>query len=232
MKLELLDNPIWFALKSMQSQFAVQNSLAKCFPSDMNRFGAIEKPSIEALNALVNLLADKLPLAWFTDLEISDFPEGVELVTKLNVSQMICLNLNPTPKLEMRSLTPDDVPAMLELVALTKPGPFSKRSIELGIFWGIEIDNALVAMAGERLHLPGFTEVSGVCTHPNYRGQGLAKALMARVSQEIFARAEIPFLYVMTNNTSAAKVYEQLGFAERKKLFGYVLRAKSSEVSQ
>jgi predicted GNAT family acetyltransferase len=230
MNFEMLDNPIWYALKTHQNQFALHNSLAKCFPSDMNRFGAIEHPTPESFKALVELIPDKLPLAWFTNLEINDFPGGIELVVKLGVSQMICQNLAPTPELEVRVLTQEDVPAMLKLVELTKPGPFSARSIELGEFWGIVKNGSLVAMAGERLQMPGFTEVSGVCTHPEYRSQGLARALMARVCQGIFARAETPFLHVMTNNPNAIRTYEQLGFYERKKIFGYVLRAKTTEV--
>jgi predicted GNAT family acetyltransferase len=232
MKLEMLDNPIWFALSTHQKRFALQNSLARCFPSDMNRFGAIQTESTQGLQDLVKLLPDKKPIAWFTDLEISDFPGGIELVVKLSVSQMICQNLAPTPELAMRVLTQEDVPAMLELVELTKPGPFSARSIELGEFWGIVKNGSLLAMAGERLQMPGFTEVSGVCTHPNYRSQGLARALMARVCQAIFARGEIPFLHVMTNNLNAIRTYEQLGFYERKKIFGYVLRAKTTEVKR
>jgi predicted GNAT family acetyltransferase len=230
MNFEMLDNPIWYALKTNQSQFALHNTLARCFPSDMNRFGAIETATTQGLQDLVKLLPDKKPIAWFTDLEISHFSGDFELVVKLSVSQMICQNLAPTFELEMRALTQEDVPAMLELVELTKPGPFSARSIELGEFWGILKNGSLVAMAGERLRMPGFTEVSGVCTHPNYRSQGLARALMARVCQGIFARAEIPFLHVMTNNPNAIRTYEQLGFYERKKIFGYVLRAKTTEV--
>ncbi len=173
-------------------------------------------------------MPDKSVIAWFTDLETS-IPECLELVTQLSVSQMICQNLQPTPELEMRILTQDDVPAMLELVELTKPGPFSARSIELGEFWGTVINGSLVAMAGERLHIPDFTEVSGVCTHPDYRGQGWAKALIARVCQGIFARDEIPFLHVMTNNPNAIRSYQALGFTERKKIHGYVVRAKKVE---
>jgi predicted GNAT family acetyltransferase len=230
MNFDMLDNPIWSALNTDQNHFALHNSLARSFPSDMNRFGAIEHPTTEGFKDLVKLLPDKKPLAWFTNLEISDFPDCVELVVKLSVSQMICQNLAPTPELEMRVLTQEDVPAMLELVELTKPGPFSARSIELGEFWGIVKNGSLVAMAGERLHMPGFTEVSGVCTHPDYRGQGLARALMARVCEGIFARVETPFLHVMTTNPTAIRSYEALGFTERKKLCGYVLRSRSLEV--
>ena len=230
MNFGLLDNPIWFALETVQRDFAVRNALAQCYPSEMIQFGAMEHPTPEGLAAFAQLLEHQTALVWFTPLEIEAFPNCLELVMKLSISQMICQNLNPTPTLEMRELNLHDVPAMLELVNLTKPGPFSARSIELGKFWGVHRNGALVAMAGERLRLTGFTEVSGVCTHPDYRGQGLARALMARVSEQIFARGETPFLHVMGSNTGAVKVYEQLGFKWRKKIFGYVLKAKSSEV--
>lgn len=143
---------------------------------------------------------------------------------------MMCQNLKSSPPLEIQKLTLKDVPDMLELVNLTKPGPFARRTIEMGQFWGIRIDGQLVAMTGERLHLPGFCEVSAVCTHPDYQRRGFAQALMTKVCQDISARGEMPFLHVMKENTRAARVYEQLGFIERQQLNGYVVRAETSEV--
>ncbi len=107
---------------------------------------------------------------------------------------------------------------MLALVELTQPGPFRPRTIELGHYFGIFEDGALVAMAGERLQTPEFTEVSAVCTHPSARGRGLAAALSHRVATGILARGQTPILHVALTNVGARRVYERLGFVVRREL--------------
>jgi predicted GNAT family acetyltransferase len=104
---------------------------------------------------------------------------------------------------------------MVELTALTKPGPFGKRTHELGYYVGIRDNGKLVAMAGERLKVPGYTEVSAVCTHPDHLGKGYAGALMLEVMRAIRERGETPFLHVRSNNARAIGIYERLGFRKR-----------------
>jgi predicted GNAT family acetyltransferase len=105
---------------------------------------------------------------------------------------------------------------MIELTALTKPGPFGPRTHELGTYLGIRLQGKLVAMAGERLKVPGHTEVSAVCTHPEHTGKGYAAVLMAEVMRRIRKRGETPFLHVRADNERAIKIYKRLGFRERK----------------
>jgi predicted GNAT family acetyltransferase len=105
---------------------------------------------------------------------------------------------------------------MLDLVARTEPGPFRKRTIELGTYLGIRRDGRLIAMAGERLHPPGWTEISAVCTDPGYRGHGLATRLVRAVAAGIRARGETPFLHAAADNTYAIRMYERLGFTLRR----------------
>jgi predicted GNAT family acetyltransferase len=230
MNLELLDNPIWHALSSYQHSFAIENSHAKLLQPDLGLFCAIQTPDAQSFEALQGLLREnRATTALFSPQEL-EFSAGLECLRTLEILQMVCENLKPSKNLEVHELTSDDVPAMLELVQITKPGPFARRTIELGQYWGIRVNQQLVAMTGERLHLPGFREVSTVCTHPDFQKQGFAQALITKVCQDIVARAEIPFLHVMSGNTGAAKVYERLGFVEHQRLHGYVLRAKSSEV--
>lgn len=115
-----------------------------------------------------------------------------------------------------------DVPGILALIELTKPGPFRPRTIELGDYYGVfagdDRDGELVAMAGERMQTPEFTEVSAVCTHPSVRGQGLAGALTSRVAAGIAARGQTPVLHVAETNENARRVYLRLGFEVRRRL--------------
>jgi predicted GNAT family acetyltransferase len=117
-----------------------------------------------------------------------------------------------------RDLTVADVPAIIELVTLTRPGPFSQRTIEMGHYIGVFDQDRLIAMTGERLRLDGFGELSAVCTHPDYQGRGLAKALVSVIGSEVVARGEVPFLQAYTSNAAAIATYTRLGFTPRRNL--------------
>jgi len=120
-------------------------------------------------------------------------------------------------------LTERDVPDMLTLAAATQPGPFGTRTIELGDYYGVRSEGKLVAMAGERMRLDGFTEISAVCVDPAFRGQGLAANLMKLLMAAISARGETPFLHVLTSNHGAISIYRTLGFVERREMHLTVL---------
>ena len=125
-------------------------------------------------------------------------------------------------------LGPDDVPAMQDLVARTRPGPFAERTIVLGTYLGIRVGGALVAMAGERLHAPGHTEISAVCVDEGHRGRGLAARLVRTLAADIRARGEIPFLHATADNTPAIRLYERLGFRLRSRPDFVILRPPDS----
>jgi predicted GNAT family acetyltransferase len=113
---------------------------------------------------------------------------------------------------------------MLALTKLTKPGPFGARTHEMGDYFGIRSAGILAAMAGERLRLPGYTEISAVCTHPDHLGCGYASGLMEMFMERICSRGELPFLHVRSENARAIQVYERLGFRKRTSLHYVVLR--------
>jgi predicted GNAT family acetyltransferase len=113
-------------------------------------------------------------------------------------------------------LTQTDVPEMLELISRTTPGPFAARTIDMGDYFGIRDQGQLVAMAGERFRPPGYTEISAVCTTPQFRGRGLATRLVLAVAHGIRQRGATPFLHVASTNAAAIKLYESLGFKPRR----------------
>ena len=142
---------------------------------------------------------------------------------------MVCKNgdlphdkANSDPELVELGLA--DSPEMLALATLTKPGPFGTRTHELGAYVGIRCEGKLVAMAGVRLKVPGYTEVSAVCTHPNHIGKGYARLLMTEIMRRIRERGETPMLHVRQDNARAVGLYERLGFRTRKQMHFAVLR--------
>jgi predicted GNAT family acetyltransferase len=113
---------------------------------------------------------------------------------------------------------------MIELTTLTKAGPFSARTHELGTFLGIRVDGQLVAMAGERMKPGHYTEMTAVCVHPSHRGRGYGQMLLSAVSRQIVSRGETPFLHVFTSNHSAIALYRRQGMEIRRRLHVTVLK--------
>ncbi len=129
---------------------------------------------------------------------------------------MVGVDVAAAPDPEAVPLGARDVPEMLDLVARTEPGPFRPRTVELGTYLGIRYRGRLVAMAGERLRPPGWSEISAVCTDPDFRGRGLAGRLIRAVAAVIRERGETPFLHAVASNTDAIRLYERLGFTLRR----------------
>jgi len=122
-----------------------------------------------------------------------------------------------------RALGPADAQQALDLARLTNPGPFGLRTIELGDYLGVFENGRLVAMAGERMHAARCREVSGICTHPDFRGRGLASGLTAQVLRAQLARGQLPFLHVVSANAGARALYARMGFGEYRETVVRVL---------
>ena len=136
-------------------------------------------------------------------------------------------NLNEDIDHRLISLTDRDIPAMLGLTALTNPEPFFSRTLDFGNYKGIFDEECLVAMAGQRLQLIGFTEISAVCTHPDYAGKGYAAALICDQIRMIQSASCTPFLHVYPENLNACRLYVKLGFKVRREMWVYVLEKQA-----
>jgi predicted GNAT family acetyltransferase len=227
----LLDNPIWHALSTEQSALAQGDGLAKRFPIDVAPFGGLIDQSLSAYNALEEILPGAAT-ALALDTE-PILPAHWEMVHRGKMYQMMDESpLRGANQAEdnqiFRELTKADVPEMLALTKLTEPGPFLPRTIELGAYLGVFDAGSLVAMAGERLHLTGFTEISAVCTHPQYRGRGYGIALLSALISRITQRVETPFLHVRTGNLTAVRLYEKLGFHVRAQLHLAIIQHRTA----
>jgi GNAT superfamily N-acetyltransferase len=227
--LRLLDNPIWNSLNTEHSKLALGDGLARKLPFEIGPLSGLAEQSAAAYEALRSLTGMNGIAAQFLESPPQVFP-GWELIRGGLMSQMIwpeasSPSVTPLPEhVLLRPLMVADVPAMRELAELTEPGPFGRRTIELGAFFGTFDGGRLLAMAGQRLRLPGFVEVSAVCTHPEARGRGYARALMCEVMADIVRQGSTPMLHVFTANESAIRVYEALGFRQRRSLHLAVLK--------
>lgn len=210
-----LDRPIWHALADRQAAFAIGNGRARRFVPEAGIFAATSDDTAESLQALGDLVRQRGPVVLLQAGDIPVAPGTAAQATMLGV-QMVARKIEPLdPAPPVERLTEADAPAMRALTAATQPGPFFARTHELGSFWGVKADGRLVAMAGERMKLPGYTEVSAVCTDPAHRGKGYAGILSRIVATQILARGETPMLHAYATNTPAIRLYEQLGFELR-----------------
>jgi ribosomal protein S18 acetylase RimI-like enzyme len=229
--LRLLDNPIWNSLTTEHINFSLGDGLARRYHREIGPLSGISEQTPAAYEALRSLAGpDGLQVLFLEEPPVKR--PGWTLVRGGVLSQMVFARTDlPKPSAlqanaELRVLTSADVPAMVELAKLTEPGPFRCRTCELGVFYGIFESGRLLAMAGQRTHVAGFIEVSAVCTHPDARGRGYARATMSVVMADILQREEIPYLHSFEDNYSAIRVYEGLGFRLRRSLHLAVLKGE------
>lgn len=225
-----LDNVIWQALTTRQAEFAERSGLARRFPQEVGPLSGLIEPSDVAYASLAQLVAPGATIAVFLN-DPYEPQRQWGYVVGAPLLQMVCENqanslISATVYPPIVPLGDQDSAEMIELTSLTKPGPFGPRTHELGNYVGIRDQGKLVAMAGERLKVPGYTEISAVCTHPARLGKGYAARLMADVMRCIRERGEIPFLHVRGDNARAIKLYERLGFRTRWEGHFAVLRRK------
>jgi len=206
-----LDNPFWHALLA-QAEFAVGDEHARRYRPDVTPIAA---------------LPDKIdPNSWDTLARLTDEPDGINLLRpsydvpegwtihhRRPIIQMFSESIPDRPEgYTFLDLGPSDRQEMLELVTLTQPGPYAINAPDLGPYIGIREGGRLIAMAGERIHLDGMTEITAVCTHPDQQGRGLGAAITAELTARIYQRGEQPFLHAAASNPGPQRIYRRLGF--------------------
>jgi predicted GNAT family acetyltransferase len=220
----VLDRPVWNALTTRQAQFARGDGHALRFDPEVGLFAATRDGDTQGV---LPLIPSGGGVALVEIREVPPAP-GTLVIQQAILDQMIAPAITPgEAKFEIVPLDDGDAAEMLALASLTEPGPFFRRTHQLGDFIGVKQNGKLVAMAGERMKPEGFTEVSGVCSHPEHRGRGYAGGLMRIVAQRILARGETPFLHVYAHNAGAIALYEALGFRRRAAMHMTVLARAS-----
>jgi ribosomal protein S18 acetylase RimI-like enzyme len=218
----VLDNAAWESLTGPHRHLAQTVGAAARYQDDVSPFTALADADdprswadlatlVGPGNAFALAGVPSLPDGWAT----GQTGQGVQLVGS-------ALRAERDPRAV--PLGPADVPEMLDLVARTEPGPFRPRTVEMGAYYGIRHEGRLVAMAGERLRPPGWTEISAVCTDAEHRGRGLATRLVRHVAAGIADRGETPFLHAAAANTGAVRLYESMGFTLRRSILFHFLR--------
>ena len=218
-----LDRPVWNALSGPLRHLSLGDDLARRLAPDYGLFAAAADDSDASQAALAALCLAQGSIG-LVELDEKAAPPGLVVVDRGACWQMVAENLTggrDEPAHEV--MGESDAPDMRALADLTKPGPFFERTHQLGRFIGVKANGQLAAMAGERMRVAGFTEVSGVCTHPDHRGHGHAAGLTRAVAAGIAARGETPFLHVYESNAAAIAIYQALGFALRRRVVLTVL---------
>jgi predicted GNAT family acetyltransferase len=213
--MHVLDRPVWASLAGAHAALAEGGALAKRYRRDVNLFASARDDSPAALDALAALVAPGEHV-YVLQVPAIAVPAALRAAhTALGVQMVATRAIDATTADASVILGDDDASDMLALAQLTEPGPFLAHTHMMGTFHGVRVDGRLVAMAGERMRAPGFTELSGVCTHPDFRGRGFARQLSAVVAADIQARGETPFLHAWRDNHPAIALYASLGFRLR-----------------
>ncbi|MEO6837185.1 MAG: GNAT family N-acetyltransferase [Ginsengibacter sp.] len=219
----VLDNPAWNALISGNQSLALGTETVKFFPDDVAPFVGFREYSYENFEMLFQILKNKRQCAFISSSEII-FPSSWKIKERFNVLQMF-YNKPTSPVIENKNIVTlgnHNIEEMIELTRLTHPGPFKESTIAFGHYEGIFEDGNLIAMAGQRLHPRQYTEISAVCTHPDYTKKGLASLLILSQVSRMLSSSQIPFLHVLSDNIKAIQLYYNLGFVKRSDINIYL----------
>jgi len=224
----ILDNMIWNAITTGNNDIAIINGDVGCYLPDIAPFAGMKVFNDANLKKLYEFIPANRNVA-ISSLHKMDHDENKwKLIQPMDVTQMVYEHTVNTFTTKNSSLivplSEKHILQMLELTAITRPGPFLQQTIRFKNYFGIFIEGRLAAMTGQRMHPIPYMEVSAVCTHPDFRGMGYAKALMLHVMKIILDNSFTPFLHVLSNNTNAIELYKTIGFRTRQQIFVDVIR--------
>jgi ribosomal protein S18 acetylase RimI-like enzyme len=222
----LLHNPAYNALISGDKHLGFGTDTVRYFAEEVSPFAGFQDGYVNGFADLHQLLPAGRKILYAIPAEIST-PAGWELIVHMPGVQFVyqgALLDNEFPHIV--SLQEKHVPQMMELAKLTKPGPFGPKTIDFGFYHGIFDNNTLVAMTGQRMHVENYTEISAVCTHPNYTGKGYAAILLQHQLQLIQAQGKQAFLHVRADNQRAITLYERLEFVQSRPMHFYFIKRK------
>ena len=220
----VLRNPVPAALSGPQRAFGAVRGGAARFHPEISPFAGLPLDPTGGDWADLAALCD--PGSEVVVVRAGDappvLPAGWELVHRFAGVQMDGAAVPGEPDADAVELGPGDRAAMADLTGRTRPGPWLERTAELGRYVGIRHDGRLIAMAGERMRIEphgsgpavtgGVTEISAVCTDPEFRGKGLARRLVNAVAAGIVARGVRPVLHASAANEGAIRLYRAMGF--------------------
>ncbi|MDR7099510.1 ribosomal protein S18 acetylase RimI-like enzyme [Lysobacter niabensis] len=218
-----LDNPFWHSLRTRHRGIALSQGEAARYPAEFAPFLGVAHAGVDVADAVAPLVAPGESVYLLGVAPI--VPEGWHLEAFRPLAQMVCtapLDVIEGPEIiELSDAHRDDV---LALTALVYPHYFRPRTMEMGRYFGIYQEGRLAAIIGERLGTDAYTEMSAICTHPDFNGRGYARRLTAMLTNDTLARGRTPFLHVSHENTRAKQLYEQLGFHHRRDIGFWSLR--------
>jgi len=221
----LLENPVYNALSSVDAHFNLGNDRVKYFDEAVSPFAGFDEEYKAGFDELHDLLADGRKILYAIPRPI-DIPKGWKLSASIEGTQFVLDKYLPQKEyaIEPVPLGKENAEEMVKLATLTKPGPFNTRTIEFGSYFGIFENGQLAAMTGQRLHLPGLSEISAVCTHPDHLGKGYAGILLHQQIGIILNTGNTPFLHVRSDNRRAIELYERIGFKASGPMQFYFLK--------
>jgi ribosomal protein S18 acetylase RimI-like enzyme len=214
-----LDNPLWSSLCGTHAEFASGLSSLKVYPSDMAPFAAVPSGDVVLTDELLESALGDREFAYFVGTLPQFGTTRYERVAHDDILQMVRERVTPSPirsDARVQPLDASHIDAMLELIGRVYPAYFRKRTIEMGQYAGIFDGTELVAMAGLRMAPQGYREISGVATDPRYAGRGYAGLLCDYLCDRIVEHGDQPMLHMDLDNVRARRLYESLGFIERR----------------
>lgn len=219
-----LDNPFWNSLRTRHATIALRGGEAARYPAEYAPFLGVAHAGVDVARDVAPLVAEGESV-YLLGIAVDEVPDGWQLEAYRPLAQMVCtqpLDLVDGPQLiALDERHRDDV---LALTALVYPHYFRRRTMEMGRYFGIYEDGRLAAIIGERLGTDAYTEMSAICTHPDFNGRGYARRLTAMLANDTLANGRTPFLHVSHENTRAKQLYEQIGFRHRRDIGFWSLR--------